>query len=209
MAPKKEYVATKALCKSLLRGYIICFPQTQQSPSHHHFKLSESTNNSRLVLPRLKGWPGSRELPWNSSGIKLQLEQQGGAFWPPLALQFLLMSLSHTTFRATQAFLGAKKTPCYIHPYNLMSLAPKCHKTRTPVAIKKKKNTPQKQKTHNTKIALKTKGMIKINQSNTTFLKSTAFKDLQMKRSPIYTVHLPKQRSVSCCCQVEPANSLL
>lgn len=86
---------------------------------------------------------------------------------------------------------------------------PKMPQNKNSSGHKKKKKTPQKQKTHNTKIALKTKGMIKINQSNTTFLKSTAFKDLQMKRSPIYTVHLPKQRSVSCCCQVEPANSLL
>lgn len=169
MAPKKEYVATKALCKSLLRGYIICFPQTQQSPSHHHFKLSESTNNSRLVLPRLKGWPGSRELPWNSSGIKLQLEQQGGAFWPPLALQFLLMSLSHTTFRATQAFLGAKKTPCYIHPYNLMSLAPKCHKTRTPVAIKKKKNHHKNKKPTTPKLHLKPRAWLKLTKATPLF----------------------------------------
>lgn len=141
-APKKECVTTKALCKSLLQGCKICFPQTQQAPSRHHFELSESANNSRLVLPRLaenlEGWPGRGELPWNISGIKLQCEQQGGALWPPLALHSHRWA-SLATFRATRAFLRARAVPA------ASTLTTSCPWPRD--VTKQKLQWPQKKKT--------------------------------------------------------------
>lgn len=191
---KKECATTKALCKSLLQGCKICFPQTQQAPSRHHFELSESTNNSRLVLPwlaeNLKGWPGSRELPWNSSGIKLQCD--------PSCTTFLLMSLSHY-LQSNPGLPQCRNAPCCIHPYNLMSLAPRCHKTRTPVATKKKP-----------KWHLKPRTWLKNSPKKHNFLQIRCIsRSPKEKVTNMYNMPLPKQRCVSCCCQVQPANRLL
>lgn len=112
--------------------------------------------------------------PEIAQGSNSNVSSSEGLF-DPSCTTFLLMSSSHY-LQSNSGLPQCQNTPCCIHPYNLMSLAPRCHKTKTPVAIQKKQQTKTKNKTHNKKkppkLHLKPReDMIKIHQSNTTLKK--------------------------------------